>query len=197
MQIHLFDCKSEESLRRGLGSNKLNLCMLVLSRLRETYWSASVIYRLFERAQAILGDSHVDVSGTAESQNAASERPAHPSSRQRGAETEHYRQQYDHQQGQYEHQLHQHKENNRDEEEAVSTVPIPELNDMTSEQAALSWLNESFSLSTVDHLLSPGFSISESAFPSLFMGYSDDMLGAYDNTVPLASEAPLNLLYHV
>jgi hypothetical protein len=54
MQIHLFDCKSSVPIRRGLGKNKLNLCMLVLAQLRNTYWSASVIYRLFERAQVML-----------------------------------------------------------------------------------------------------------------------------------------------
>jgi hypothetical protein len=54
MQVHLFECKSSVPLRRGLGKNKLDLCMLILPQLRNTYWSACVIYRLFERAQSML-----------------------------------------------------------------------------------------------------------------------------------------------
>jgi hypothetical protein len=57
MQIHLFDCKSTDSLASGLAQNRLQLCMLVLIKLRETYWSAGVMYRLFERAQRILQES--------------------------------------------------------------------------------------------------------------------------------------------
>lgn len=55
MQIHLFDfCKAATPLLRSLGKNKLGLCLLVLSHIRRTYWSASVIHRLFARAQQIL-----------------------------------------------------------------------------------------------------------------------------------------------
>ncbi|KIW90544.1 uncharacterized protein Z519_09191 [Cladophialophora bantiana CBS 173.52] len=57
MQIHLFDYKSVEPLISGLAGNRLQLCMLILSKLRETYWSAGVMYRLFERAQRILQES--------------------------------------------------------------------------------------------------------------------------------------------
>ncbi len=54
-QIHLADCKSDSSLIRGLGRNKLQLCMLVYADLRSTYWSADVMYRLFQRAQTLVG----------------------------------------------------------------------------------------------------------------------------------------------
>ncbi|KAJ5280280.1 hypothetical protein N7478_005652 [Penicillium angulare] len=54
MQIHLFDCKSGNSLHANLGKNRLNLCLLFLDNLRDTYWSAGVMYRLFDRAQSIL-----------------------------------------------------------------------------------------------------------------------------------------------
>lgn len=57
MQIHLFDCKAESTLLRNHGKNKLDLCLLVLSEMRNTYWSASVIYRLFSKAQKILEES--------------------------------------------------------------------------------------------------------------------------------------------
>ncbi|KAJ6789457.1 hypothetical protein PWT90_00258 [Aphanocladium album] len=55
-QIHLADCKSEGTLTRGLGRNKLQLCVLVFADLQSTYWSANVMYRLFQRAQALLSD---------------------------------------------------------------------------------------------------------------------------------------------
>lgn len=54
MQIHLFDCKSSSLLQANLAKNRLNLCLLFLESLRDTYWSAGVMYRLFDRAQAIL-----------------------------------------------------------------------------------------------------------------------------------------------
>ena len=37
MQIHLLDCKSSTASVRRLGYHKLDLCMIVLSELRETY----------------------------------------------------------------------------------------------------------------------------------------------------------------
>ncbi|KAJ5214910.1 hypothetical protein N7468_010589 [Penicillium chermesinum] len=54
MQIHLFDCKAGNALQANLGQNKLQLCMLILDNLRDTYWSAGVMFRLFDRAQKIL-----------------------------------------------------------------------------------------------------------------------------------------------
>ncbi|KAJ5735782.1 uncharacterized protein N7483_000907 [Penicillium malachiteum] len=54
MQIHLFDCKSDSQLQAHLAKNRLNLCLLFLDNLRDTYWSAGVMYRLFDRAQTIL-----------------------------------------------------------------------------------------------------------------------------------------------
>ena len=62
MQIHLADCKSSNTLTCGLARNKLQLCMLVLSDMRATYWSANVMYRLFERAQSLLGDKNPEAT---------------------------------------------------------------------------------------------------------------------------------------
>ena len=56
MQIHLLDCKSPNALSRQLGNLKLQLCMIILSELRETYWGADFAYRMFERAQAKLAE---------------------------------------------------------------------------------------------------------------------------------------------
>ncbi|KAM3502005.1 hypothetical protein MY10362_005152 [Beauveria mimosiformis] len=50
-QIHLADCRSESTLTRSQGRNKLQLCVSVFAELRSTYWSADVMYRLFKRAQ--------------------------------------------------------------------------------------------------------------------------------------------------
>ncbi|CEJ83045.1 hypothetical protein VHEMI03077 [[Torrubiella] hemipterigena] len=57
MQIHLLDCKSTNSLISSLGSNRLQLCMIVLEHLRQTYWSANVMYRLFQGAHDVLKQS--------------------------------------------------------------------------------------------------------------------------------------------
>ncbi|KAJ5611175.1 hypothetical protein N7510_007894 [Penicillium lagena] len=57
MQVHLFDCKSSSQLQASLGRNKIQLCMLILDNLRDTYWSAGVMYRLFDRAQRILSNN--------------------------------------------------------------------------------------------------------------------------------------------
>lgn len=54
MQIHLSDCRSATRSRQALGRNKLDLCLAFLQDLQDTYWSASVTHRLFERAADIL-----------------------------------------------------------------------------------------------------------------------------------------------
>ena len=56
MQIHLLDCKMPSALARRLGNLKLQLCMMTLSELRDTYWGADFTYRMFERAQAKLSE---------------------------------------------------------------------------------------------------------------------------------------------
>ena len=56
MQIHLLDCKSSNALSRQLGNLKFQLCMVILSELRETYWGADFAYRMFECAQAKLAE---------------------------------------------------------------------------------------------------------------------------------------------
>ncbi|CAK7234605.1 hypothetical protein SBRCBS47491_009007 [Sporothrix bragantina] len=79
MQIHLYDsCKAANPLLRSLGKNKLGLCLLVLSHIRNTYWSASVIHRLFSRAQQILQDA----SGRGDEDPAEISTPAAPATEQ-------------------------------------------------------------------------------------------------------------------
>ena len=183
MQIHLFDCKSTVPLRRGLGSNKLNLCMLVLSQLRDTYWSASVIYRLFERAQVMLDKSNSGDSTQAEKPNVSSHRiGAHSNSQ--NVDTE-YQQQHGQNQPQQQ----------EDTDDPIQQMPDSSL--LMSEQSASLWFNDSPCFSNVDQLLSPGFSISESAFQSFFTGYDNGMVGSYDQIVPVSSGGPSDLLYDV
>lgn len=52
MQIHLIQLSSHTPLFRRLGSHKFELCMIVLSELRNTYWGADTMYKLFEHALA-------------------------------------------------------------------------------------------------------------------------------------------------
>ena len=186
MQIHLFDCKSTVPLRRGLGSNKLNLCMLVLSQLRNTYWSASVIYRLFERAQVMLDKSNSCPSTQAEKPTAGSHRIG-TNFNSRDVNTERQQQQQQ--------QHHQDQQQQEDIEDPIR--PMPESNLLMNEQAAPFWLNDSPCFSNVDQLLSPGFSITESAFQSFFTGYDSSTVGVYDQIAPVSSDNPIDLLYNV
>ncbi|KAL3483419.1 hypothetical protein BJX62DRAFT_220306 [Aspergillus germanicus] len=57
MQIHLIDCKSSNPFTRKFAASKLELCMLVLSELRHTYWGADFTFKLFEKARAKLRTS--------------------------------------------------------------------------------------------------------------------------------------------
>ena len=56
MQIHLLDCRSSNALVRRFAGQKLELCMLVMSQLRHTYWGADFTFRLFQRAQAKVAE---------------------------------------------------------------------------------------------------------------------------------------------
>ena len=44
------------SLLRSVSSQKLQLCILVLSEMRDNYWGAEAIYRLFRQAEAMMRD---------------------------------------------------------------------------------------------------------------------------------------------
>lgn len=52
MQIHLIELSSPTPLFRRFGNHKFQLCMMVLSELRNTYWGADAVYKLFEHALA-------------------------------------------------------------------------------------------------------------------------------------------------
>ncbi|KAM3513224.1 hypothetical protein MY11210_003090 [Beauveria gryllotalpidicola] len=80
-QIHLADCKSESTLTRRHGRNKLQLCVNVYAQLRSTYWSADVMYRLFKRAQDLAAGDSMQPSP-----REAPRRPETPAERQRAAQ---------------------------------------------------------------------------------------------------------------
>lgn len=194
MQIHLFDCKSTSPLRRGLGKNKLNLCMLVLSQLRDTYWSASVIYRLFERAQTMLEKSKSSSGLPAQARqatNSSHSTAASPNSSSNDANNQRQHYQRDQQQQQH------HQSTNESE------PGIPHANLLMDESVMQGsyWLNESGSpcFSNVDQLLSPGFYIPENTFQSFMTGYDNGngMGGGYDQILPTSNGVHLDLLYNV
>jgi hypothetical protein len=179
MQIHLFDCKSTNPLLCGLGSNKLHLCMLVLSNLRDTYWSAGVMYRLFERAQLILGHSNPAASKAGKTPTAESNHPSFNPGSQPATEIQQAPQRQQHQ------------------EREVSMLPTPETNIPISEQAAPLWLNGTPYFSAVDQLLSPGFALSENNFQTFFAHYDDSAVEVYDPIGTVHNEEPIDLLYNV
>jgi hypothetical protein len=177
MQIHLFECKSTVPLRRGLASNKLNLCMLVLSQLRDTYWSASVIYRLFERAQKMLDKSQSQktpinshLSGESHS-NRGEFRPSN--------------------------QQHYSAQNQEDRDDTDNSVrKFSEVHHSEVSQVAPFWLNESPYFSNVDQLLSPGFIVDENIFQSFFTEYENGAVG-YDQMALTSNDAPGGLSYSI
>lgn len=62
MQIHLLDFKSSNSLARRLAEHRLQLGMMILAELRETYWGADFVLKLFQRALAKMGSTVADFS---------------------------------------------------------------------------------------------------------------------------------------
>lgn len=148
-QIHLADCKSDSSLIRGLGRNKLQLCMLVYANLRSTYWSADVMYRLFQRAQTLVAAPGVDTqprSGVV----VAPARSATPED-----ELEQATQQLVH-----ESQL----------AGALMMQPTLAL-PADADPTALFVIGPSPQFSDVEQLLSPGFALSEDVFLDFFPDY--------------------------
>jgi hypothetical protein len=150
--------------------------MLVLSQLRETYWSAGVMYRLFQRAQEILSHSNTDISRTAKKPTSESTRPGVNPRRQEFTNIEPQQQQQ--------------------EDGEVSMLLTPEASVPISEQAAPAWFNDSPCFSNVDQLLSPGFSLSENVFQGFFMDYNSSVAEVYNPISTVPNDASINMLYH-
>lgn len=83
MQIHLIQLSSPTPLSRRLSSHKFELCMIVLSELRNTYWGADAMYKLFEHALARVQKQNppaVDSSNAATTEANATLLPPTPDS---------------------------------------------------------------------------------------------------------------------
>jgi hypothetical protein len=181
MQIHLFDCKSSVPIRRGLGNNKLNLCMLVLSQLRNTYWSASVIYRLFEWAQAMLDKPNGAPKLPTEIAAGFTHLRTGAFSQIKAINIEHRPQAQLQQNIQPEHDIQR-----PDPLSSRSNVHLDESNVLGT-----LWLNDSGSpcFRNVDQLLSPGFHVPENVFQPFFPGYDNGtgIMDPYDQyNIPLS-----------
>ncbi|KAK4934793.1 hypothetical protein LTR10_024033 [Elasticomyces elasticus] len=176
MQIHLFDLKSANPLVRGLASTRLRLCMLVLLELRDTYWSAGVMYRLFERAQQILETSSAVVTDGAEkpSRQSTSSESLLPDHTQESPEM-------------------------RRQTFPQQNVPLANMVESTMPMANnfapnARWAGQAM-FSGIDQLLSPGFTVSEDAFENLFMGF-DDGIGFYDPGGAMLNSGSIDLMYN-
>ncbi len=171
MQIHLRDYKSTSALVSGLASNRLQLCMLVLSKLRETYWSAGVMYRLFTRAQNLIKTS---------------KQPPLPPATTTGNSTPTVQRSQTHQpslqslQNSIQHHQHQHQHQPDVPGLDASASNLPTYDDT----GPLSW-NASSYFGSVDQLLSPGFALSEDTFLSLFPDDDSILHTPYDTLAPM------------
>ncbi|KAF8860962.1 hypothetical protein BDZ45DRAFT_672226 [Acephala macrosclerotiorum] len=58
MQTHLMEFKSSDSLRSQVGLNKLNFCMMVLKKIKQTFSSATFIHNIFLNAIERLHSRH-------------------------------------------------------------------------------------------------------------------------------------------
>ncbi|CAG8296202.1 unnamed protein product [Penicillium nalgiovense] len=70
MHIHLLNCKSADALTRRVGFNKLELCMMVMEELQETYAAAAVYRGVFLGAINEL-HPHLFVGSTLQNSNVA------------------------------------------------------------------------------------------------------------------------------
>jgi hypothetical protein len=176
MQIHLFDLKSANPLVKGLASTRLRLCMLVLLELRDTYWSAGVMYRLFERAQRILETPKTGATESAEKSIPKSTYSDHllPDRSQESPEGR---------------RQHLPQQNAPFANVAEPLIPIANTCASTGRWGGQSMFNG------IDQLLDPGFALSEDAFETMFMGY-DDGTGFYDSGGTVLNGSSIDLLYN-
>ncbi|KAF5241567.1 hypothetical protein FANTH_9078 [Fusarium anthophilum] len=175
MQIHLSDCKSTKALIRALATHKMQLCMLVLSNLRVTYWSADVMYKLFDRAQKILDKTRASQSS---SSDLSDPQPHLAASAQQSTNT-----------GLVEPQAHTLMDNQCQSDGLLMT----DLNVMPQDTEQL-WYSVSPQFSNVDQLLSPGFSLSEDVFQHFFSNSDAGVHGQHVSS--MASEPVDDMLYN-
>ena len=166
--------------------------MLVLSQLRDTYWSASVIFRLFERAQVMLDKSksnhEASTPDKGTTNSTITETPPINSSKEIGSGYQQQHQQLSNNQ----HQLRETPDNGM----AQLSQPNLLLNDQA--MTGTYWFSDSGSpcFNNVDQLLSPGFSVPENIFQSFWTGYDPGIGGVYDQ-MNTANNDPAGMLYNV
>lgn len=66
IQIHLLEATSSNLLARRLAQNQLDLCMIVLTELRETYWAADFLSQLFSNVRKRLDARNETTTTTTE-----------------------------------------------------------------------------------------------------------------------------------
>lgn len=57
MHAHLMEATSADNFTRSLGSNRLDLCLLVLHELEQNYPAATIVHTLFTQARANYSNS--------------------------------------------------------------------------------------------------------------------------------------------
>ena len=144
--------------------------MLVLSNLRNTYWSAGVMFRLFERAQFLL-------SGNADSALTKANRKRHIRSPNRQSVTP----------------INQNVPEARQQQHTNDdpVLPEPEVNLSMNNQTMQFLSVESPGFSTVDQLLSPGFTVYDNAYQNFFTSCDADTV------VPIPNEISVEYLYNI
>lgn len=170
MQIHLSDCKSTKALTHDLATHKIQLCMLVLSHLRVTYWSADVMYKLFDRAQKILDETRASQSS---SSDLSDPQPHSAASAVQSTNP-----------GLVEPQAHSLMGSHCQSGGLLMT----DLNAMPQDTGQL-WYSVSPQFSNVDQLLSPGFSLSEDVFQHFF---SNSDAGVHGQHISLMASEPVD-----
>ncbi|KAF5967422.1 cutinase transcription factor 1 beta [Fusarium coicis] len=170
MQIHLSDCKSTKALTHDLATHKIQLCMIVLSNLRVTYWSADVMYKLFDRAQKILDETRASQSS---SSDLPDPQPHLAASALQSTSA-----------GLVEPQAHSLMDSQCQSDGLLMT----DLNAMPQDTEQL-WYSISPQFSNVDQLLSPGFSLSEDVFQHFF---SNSDAGVHGQHMSLMASEPVD-----
>jgi hypothetical protein len=140
------------------------------------------MYRLFERAQLLLSNSDSGTPNTKKKKVAyQTHRPTFSTINQNVAEIQQRPQQQPPSPHQY---------------GGISLLPTPEDDPLMSDQAASFWMNGSPCFSTVDQLLSPGFSLSEDVFQNFFTTYDTSAMGVNDQLMNVPNDIPIELSYH-
>lgn len=138
------------------------------------------MYRLFYRAQTILGDSDGDELKSTKSSNPPPRTTIPPDEAQGVIDAEPQ-------------QLSQQIQPNREHMATLTTSPTSVVIEQPKQPEQL-WFDISPQFTNVEQLLSPGFSLSEDTFLDFFPNYPNGM--AYNQTIPLPNSVSDETLYN-